>query len=166
MSKVDWITWKTNPEEIIDPKKVLSQIQDSYQKYNSYMNPLVYEQVKYEINKGGLGKDSLEIMGIAPANEMAISIINKIDEIKKIFDNLQEEIIDSVTEQKSIEKNQLIEAIEEKKSKEEELLKSVINDEKVRAHITSIGGTIEDVIYLLNYRINKLNERLEIAKSL
>lgn len=166
MAKVDWITWKTNPEEIINPEKVLRQIQENYQKYNSYMNPLVYEQIKYEINKGGLGKESLDIMGITPANEMALGIIDKIDEIKNVFDNLQEEIMDAVTEQKSIEKAQLIKAIEEKKANECQLLDSVINDEAVRNHITDIGGSIEDVIYLLNYRINKLNERLEIAKSL
>ena len=59
MSKVDWITWKTNPKEIINPNIIDDNIQDSFNNYNEYMNPLIYDQIKHEIDKGILGKESL-----------------------------------------------------------------------------------------------------------
>ena len=35
MSKVDWITWKTNPEEIIKPNSLVDKITDEYNNYSS-----------------------------------------------------------------------------------------------------------------------------------
>ena len=74
MSKVDWITWKTNPKDIINPDIIVNNIQDNFQNYNSYMNPVVYEQIKHEINTGILGKDKMIFMSDTPVNEMALEI--------------------------------------------------------------------------------------------
>ena len=82
MSKVDWITWKTDPKEIINPEQVDKEILEYYQNYNSYMNPMIYEQLKNEVSKGGLNKDAFNVSGISPANEMAVDILNTIDDIK------------------------------------------------------------------------------------
>ena len=38
MSRVDWITWKTNPKDIIDPNIIENNIMENFKNYNSYMN--------------------------------------------------------------------------------------------------------------------------------
>ena len=73
--------------------------------------------------------------------------------------NLQDTIQEVTSNQKSIEKKQLIAAIEDKISKEKVLLDNM--SEKADKKDTS-----EDITYIINDRIKKLNERLEIAKSL
>ena len=92
MSKVDWITWKTNPEEIIKPNSLEDKITDEYNNYSSYMYPNIYENIRNEVLNGGLDKQSLNILGESPANEMAINILNNIDEIKSIIENLKTQI--------------------------------------------------------------------------
>ena len=166
MSKVDWITWKTNPNEILNPEIIDNKIQDCFQDYNAYMNPVVYEQIKHEISNGILNKDSLEIMGETPAFKMANDIISKIEHIKIVIENLQVSIREEATEQKEVEKRQLIKEIEDKISSENDTLNNVINNETMQQHIKNIGGEVDYVIEILNDRINKLKERLEIAKSL
>ena len=69
MSKVDWITWKTDVTDIITPEKVIDSVTDSYNEFNSYMNPVIYENIKYEIINGGLDKSSINILGHSPANK-------------------------------------------------------------------------------------------------
>ena len=49
MAKVDWITWKTDPSEIINPNTISNKIADIYQDYNCYMNSTVYEGLNHEI---------------------------------------------------------------------------------------------------------------------
>ena len=137
MSKVDWITWKTDSKEIINPEKLTDKINDIYTDFNSYMNPVIYENIKYETINGGLDKSSINIMGATPANEMAINILNNIDEIKSTLENIKLQVENSSSEQKKIEKNQLITAIEDKLSKE-----------------------------TTNRRIKSLEARLELAKTL
>ena len=61
MSKVDWITWKTDVTDIINPEKVIDSVTDSYNEFNSYMNPVIYENLKYEVINGGLDKSSINI---------------------------------------------------------------------------------------------------------
>ena len=106
MSKVDWITWKTDSKEIINPEKLTDKINDIYTDFNSYMNPVIYENIKYETINGGLDKSSINIMGATPANEMAINILNNIDEIKSTLENIKLQVENSSSEQKKIEKNQ------------------------------------------------------------
>ena len=79
MAKVDWITWKTSSKEIINPNIIVENIQNSYSEYNEYMNPLVYDQIKNELDNGILAKDKLSITGNTPLNKIACDIINKID---------------------------------------------------------------------------------------
>ena len=143
MSKVDWITWKTNPEEIIKPNSLEDKITDEYNNYSSYMYPNIYENIRNEVLNGGLDKQSLNILGESPANEMAINILNNIDEIKSIIENLKTQINEELDEQKGIEKTQLINDSEDK-----------ILEEK--AVSTSENFSI----------INKLKERLEQVKTL
>lgn len=142
MSKVDWITWKTNPEEIIKPNSLEDKITDEYNNYSSYMYPNIYENIRNEVLNGGLDKQSLNILGESPANEMAINILNNIDEIKSIIENLKTQINEELDEQKGIEKTQLINDLEDK-----------ILEEK--AVSTSENFSI----------INKLKERLEQVKT-
>ena len=143
MSKVDWITWKTDSKEIINPDKLTDKINDIYTDFNSYMNPVIYENIKYETINGGLDKSSINIMGATPANEMAINILNNIDEIKSTLENIKLQVENSSSEHKKIEKNQLITAIEDKIAEEKELSKETTNR-----------------------RIKSLEARLELAKTL
>lgn len=166
MAKVDWITWKTSPEEIINPDIIENNIHDVFQNYNTYMNPVVYEQIKHEINTGILGKDKMIFMSDTPVNEMALEILSKIDEIKSTVDNLVTNVKKSTTEQKQIEKKQLINEIEMKIKNEEETLNSVMINDNMKSKIIDMGGNPNDVVYIIEDRINKLKERLEAARSL
>ncbi len=143
MSKVDWITWKTDSSEIINPDELTDKINDLYTDFNSHMNPVIYENIKYETINGGLDKSSINIMGSTPANEMAINILNNIDEMKSTLENIKLHVENLASEQKDIEKNQLINAIEEK-----------IEEEKSSSKETT------------NRRIKSLEARLELAKTL
>lgn len=143
MSKVDWITWKTDSKEIINPEKLTDKINDMYTDFNSYMNPVIYENIKYETINGGLDKSSINITGATPANEMAINILNNIDEIKSTLENIKLQVENSASEQKKIEKNQLVTAIEDKIAEEKKLSKETTNR-----------------------RIKSLEARLELAKAL
>lgn len=156
MSKVDWITWKTDPKEVINPDKIEEKINEQYQNYESYMNSMIYEQLQNEINGGGLSKDAFQITGISPANELATEIIKSIDEIKNTMDRLKNNVRDVSTKQKELEKDQLIDAIEEKIEKEKEFLKNM----------NSKDNSDEDVKALTNDKIEKLQERLAAAKAL
>ena len=166
MAKVDWITWKTSPEEIINPDIIENNIHDVFQNYNTYMNPVVYEQIKHEINTGILGKDKMIFMSDTPLNEMALEILSKIDEIKSTVDNLVTNVKKSTTEQKQIEKQQLIKEIEMKIKNEEETLNSVMINDNMKSKIIDMGGNPNDVVYIIEDRINKLKERLEAARAL
>ena len=143
MSKVDWITRKTDSKEIINPEKSTDKINNIYTDFNSYMKPVIYENIKYETINGGLDKSSINIMGATPANEMAINILNNIDEIKSTLENIKLQVENSSSEHKKIEKNQLITAIEDKIAEEKELSKETTNR-----------------------RIKSLEARLELAKTL
>ena len=127
MAKVDWITWKTDPSEIINPDKVGEKISNIFKDYNCYMNSVVYEGILHEIEKGGLDKMSLNLLGTSPANESAIDILENITEIKEIINSLQEDVLKSAEEQKEIEKNQLIQVIEEKILEEENKLNNTLS---------------------------------------
>ena len=166
MSKVDWINWKTDRKEIINPEKINDKIFECFKNYNTYMNPVVYEQIKYEVNLGGLSKEAYQVMGESPANEIAVDILNKIDEIKQIMKNLQDEVKNLAEEQKQTEKEQLISEIKKKLTREEKLLENIQTNESLRTHIVEMGELPENVIYIIKDRIDKLKERLELAESL
>lgn len=166
MAKVDWITWKTSSKEIINPNIIVENIQNNYSEYNEYINSLVYDQIKNELDNGILAKDKLSITGNTPLNKIACDIINKIEEIKFVVENLQKSAKASSEQQKQTEKQQLIAEISKKMENEQSTLNQVISNEEMQMHIRNSGGIPEEVIYILEDRINKLKERLEIAKSL
>ena len=158
MSKVDWITWKTDPKEIINPDKIKEELEEDYQQYDSYINTMVYEQLMNEIEKGGLTKDAFNISGISPAHEIATEIVNTIDEIRQTMKVLKNDVEDATANQKEIEKQQLIDSIQDKMNKEQELLK--------QKEFEPDNKDLNDSIYIIQYRIKKLQERLEVAQSL
>ena len=162
MSKVDWINWKTDSKEIINPTKIKEELEEDYQQYDSYINTMVYEQLLNEIDKGGLTKDAFNISGISPANEIASEIINLIEEIKKEMEIIKNDVEDGTANQKEIEKQQLIDAIQEKIMKEKESLKQIEQEKEANQD----NNDINDNIYMIQYRIRKLQERLEVAQSL
>ena len=127
MSKVDWITWKTDVTDIINPEKVIDSVTDLYNEFNSYMNPVIYENLKYEVINGGLDKSSINILGHSPANEIALNILNNIDEIKSIIENLKLQLENATEEQKKIEKNQLVNALDTKIEEEKQISKEQTN---------------------------------------
>lgn len=166
MAKVDWITWKTDPKEIINPDKVEESIDECFRNYDSYMKAMIYEQLFNEMTKGGLTKDAFNVSGVHPANEMAVDIVYTIDEIKQTMRSLQATVKDATTKQKEIEKSQLIEAIEDKLQKEQVILKNIETSQGIRDQISKLGDNPEDIIAIIHDRIGKLNERLEVAKQL
>ncbi len=166
MPKVDWITWKTDPKEIINPDQIEEDINDCFSQYDSYMNSMVYEQLRSEISKGGLAKDAFNVSGISPANEMSNDIVNAIEEIKHTITTLKEDVRKVASEQKEIEKDQLIEAIEDKLAKEKILLENIETQEGIQDQIRKLGDNPNDIIAIIHDRIKKLTERLEIAKEL
>ncbi len=166
MSKVDWITWKTDPSEIINPDKIEEEIDEYIGNYDSYMNSMVYEQIKTEMDNGGLTKDAFNVSGISPSNEMANDIVKLIEEIQETTQKLKDNVREATTKQKEIEKKQLIAAIEEKIRKEKVYLDSIENREGLKETISKIGSNPDDIINIINDRIRKLTERLEAAKSL
>jgi len=166
MARVDWITWKTDPKEILNVDSIEEKLFECFQDYNTYINPVIYEQIKHEVNFGGLDKETLNIMGITPANEMGIDILNCIDEIKSTFDNLKEKIIDQAKEQRESEKKQLIKELEDKISIEQSLLNKIIASDSIKSELINLGEKPEEIVEIINNRLSKLNERLEIAKNI
>ena len=168
MAKVDWITWKTDISEIINPDKILENLNDLFNDYNCYMNSVVYEELNHEVTVGGLDKYSLNIVGTSPANETALNILNRIDDIKTAIENLKNKVYNSAVDQKEIEKKQLINCIEEKILEEEKILSNTVSLRERISTSTEIVdiNTVNDIIEVTNEKINKLKERLELAKSI
>lgn len=168
MSKVDWITWNTDSTDIINPNKVIEKIQESYQEYNSYMQSNIYEIIKQETQIGGLDKVSINLYGASPAYEKAMNILNRIDEISLIMNNLTNNIKYSTEEQKKIEKTDLIKSIEDKIAEEKKILE---NTEFLKNRITPSNQVVsleevEEIIKMSHDKINRLQEKLELAKNI
>jgi len=166
MSKVDWITWKTDPKEIINPEKIIEEVEEYYQNYDATMNSMIYEPLKNDMSSGGLSKDAFNISGISPANAIAQDIVSKIEDIKINLKDLEESILESAKNQKEIEKKQLVESIEDKIKKEELFLKSIEGRRGVKEQMIKMGNNPDDIIDIIKDRIEKLKERLEMAQSL
>ena len=144
MSKVDWINWKTEPKEIMNPDKFIDNVNEKFQEYNCYMNSVVYEGINHELQKGGLGKESLNIFGVSPANEKAVDILKKID------------------------KSQLIQAIEEKIAEEEKKKSNTSSlREKLTGNVNVVSEKqVNEILEITEERIRQLKNRLEQAKSI
>ena len=167
MAKVDWITWKTNKDEIINPNAILNKVNDRVDD-NNLINNRIKDILTSEVYRGGLDCNSLSIMGTSPANEKAKKIINNINDMQNIMDRIKENIYTSTQEQKKIEKEELIESIQTKLLEEEKILNNKLS---IREKLDSINTLLskrelDSIIESSNDRINKLKERLDSAKSL
>lgn len=114
MSKVDWITWKTTKEEIINPDNILKDIQNISKENHIDIYNKIERKLNEEISSGGLSKKALKMNGISPANVLANDILNKIKEIDNSLNSLQEQMKEEITNQKQVEKNQLIDELNKK----------------------------------------------------
>lgn len=170
MPKVDWITWKTEEKDIVNPNKELEKIEDQYQNYHVYMNSVVTEGIKSEMVNGGLDPLSLNLIGTSPANEKAKEILKEIEEIQIEYESLKKKIEDSLNNQKRTEKEQLIEALDHKIIEEERILNNTIslrdriNQSGIPENIQKLR--LDDIIEDSNNRINQLKERLDRIKAL
>lgn len=163
MGKVDWINWKTDAKEVINPKRFEDSIMDCYNDFNGIMNPIIYEQIKYEMISGGLSEDALIISNTSPVNKKAKEILDLIDRLKEEMQDLKQEMVNTAKEQKEIEKKQLIEAIEDKLSIEKFYLDNINNSD---LDYDSIGTSREELREITMDRIKKLQERLDCVKAL
>ena len=147
---------------------MLEEINEVFQNYNVYMNSIVYEGIHREIVSGGLNQTSLNVSGVSPAYESAISIINNIEDIKKTIEELKKKIYKSTQEQKQIEKSQLIKAIEDKIDEEKNILKNttVLKDKIIRSNNILNIKEVDDIIDSSNEKIKRLEERLEKAQEI
>lgn len=168
MAKVDWITWKTDTREIINPENIINDINDVFQNYNVYMNSIVYEGIHHEIVSGGLDQSSLNVSGVSPAYQSAISIINNIEDIKRTIEELKNKIYKSTLEQKQIEKAQLIKAIEDKIDEEKNILKNtnILKEKITKSNNIMNIKDVDDIIDSSNEKIKRLEERLVKAQDI
>lgn len=151
MAKVDWITWKTYPSEIINPQMIVDKLEGLFENYNTYMNPIVYETMKAEILNGGLSPFAFQISGQSPSNELAIQIIKKIEDIKNTYYELNTVVNAITTEQKEIEKRQLVDAIDEK----------IHHDQTAQSETKD-----EEMIHTIQNNIKKLQTKKDVVESL
>ena len=168
MAKVDWISWKTETDEIINPEKIFEKMSTTYSEFKNNIDKEVKNKLLDEIANGGLNENALFLNGSAPAYESTMKIINSIEEMQAEMSRLINSVRDDTLNQKEIEKKQLIEAIENKIQEEEKILENTTSL-KNRLNNNHSGITIDEVSEIENNiidRINKLKERLENAKSL
>lgn len=168
MAKVDWISWKTETDEIINPEKTFEEVSTIYNEFKNNIDKEVKSKLLDEVSNGGLNENALFVNGSSPAYESTMKIINNIEEIQSEMNRLINSIKNDTSNQKEIEKKQLIEAIETKIQEEEKILENTISL-KNRLNNNHSGITIDEVSEIennINDRINKLKERLENAKSL
>ena len=168
MSKVDWITWNTDPKEILNPNEIVEKITMGYQDYNNFVTSRITENLKKEMETGGLNRISLNVYGNSPAYEKTTNILNHMNEITILFDSFKKRLKTSLDEQKEIEKSQLIQSIEEKIAEEK---KKLDNTELLKNRVSTSNQSIsleqvEEIIQGCRDRIERLQEKLEVAKEL
>ena len=168
MAKVDWITWKTDTDEIINTDKSTTTINTLIDDSSKYINDIVYESINHEIKSGGLDTDSLNIVGTSPAYERANKILNITTNIKEDLESLKVDISQYIQDQHEIEKQQLTEAIQKKIDEETKILETT-NILKDKLSLGSNVVNMQEVLNIISVteeKIKKLQERLEKAKSL
>lgn len=168
MAKVDWITWKTNQNELMNPKEVVENVEELFTEYDHYINSIVYDGIQEEISKGGLTEGVFNIMGVSPANEEAKLILDSIEVINEIVSGLKSKVSENVSEQKNIEKQQLIDEIQNKILEEENKMNNALNlRDKLQggSDVVSISD-VNDVIELAADRIKLLKEKLDVVQAL
>ena len=166
MAKVDWITWKTDPSEIINPKIVEEKIDELFRNYYNYMKPYVYDEIKKEILKGGLSEEAYVVSNSSPLNNSAIEILDKISEIEETFENLKSSVSSTLLEQKQIEKVQLKNSINDKIKSEMELKKHIENNDNIKSNISLLGNHPDEIVSIIDDRLNRLNNKLNVIDNL
>ena len=167
MAKVDWITWKTDPKELINKDKIETELNKNISNLNGIVDN-ISSNLKIEIDKGGLNKEALTISGESPNNEMANRMIKKIEKIKETTTRLNNKIMSQVEEQKIIEKGQLVEAIEKKLAEQEKILENTkaLKDRLSTSNNLISSNDVNNVISATEEKITMLRERLEKAKAI
>lgn len=168
MAKVDWITWKTEPNDIINPDKIFEEISNKVSEYNTYTKTVIYDSLQQEIKKGGLSADSLVLNGTSLANEKALTIIDNLQEIQCLIQSLKTKIKTTTEDQKQVEKQQLIEALQAKIEEEEKVKNNTVSlNEKLQSENTVVKkDTVENIIENTDQKINQLKEKLETIKAM
>lgn len=163
MNKLEWITWKTEESELINPEKIVEILQEKYQDYNAYMNPIVNENIKYEVINGGLNKDAFIMNDRSPATEVANKIMSDIEEVKDMTESLIESVRQDAIEQRKIEVNQLISKIEEKIDKDKRLIENskIAQQKYIQSSLSATSESIQTIIDITQRRINLLTKKLE-----
>jgi len=168
MAKVDWITWKTDTSEIINPEKISEKLNELCSNCENYINNIAYDEIRTEINHGGLDSDSLNIAGVSLAKEQSISIINSIDTLKSSINIFKQNVLNKALNQKEIEKQKLKQEIQDKIEEENKKLENtIILKEKISKGTGLINiFQVNNIIDNTKERINILEERLEKANEL
>lgn len=163
MMKLDWITWKTEESELINPDVIVEKLKEKFQNYNSYMNPVVNENLKYEVANGGLNKDAFVMNDRSPATEVANKILSDIQEVKDMTNALIESVRLDAEEQRKKEVNQLALKIEEKIEKDKRLIENSKEAQLkyIESSLTDTSESIQTIIDLTQKRINLLTKKLE-----
>ena len=166
MKKLEWITWKTEESELINPEELVEKLKERFQDYNAYMNPVVNESLKYEVAQGGLNKEAFVMNGRSPATEVANKIMSDIVEVKEMTEALIESIRLDALEQRKREVHQLVLKIEEKIEKDKRLIENSKEAQQkyIQSSSPETSESIQTVIYLTQKRINLLMNKLESIK--
>lgn len=167
MARVDWITWKTETKEIINNETILDSLNKSINELNSILDN-VYNNIKLEIDKGGLNNEALSLNGESPSMILSNKVLNNIEDIKAIEERLLDRINKQLLEQKKIEKEQLIDSISKKINEQDKILE---NTEALKNRITAENNVINinevnNTINVTKEKLNMLHERLEKAKAI
>lgn len=169
MAKVDWITWKTNIKEIINPEQELEEINNNIHKLNNIINQNIYVNVNREKLDGGLNEKSLNLNGISPSSIKTDKILKKLEVVLDDLLKLQNNVKKQALEQKEIEKEQLTNCIKEKIEEQEKVLE---NTENIKAQATSQNADavsikeLDDILEVTRERIRILKEKLNTLQSL
>lgn len=163
MIRLDWITWKTEESELINPEEIVEKLKVRFQDYNSYMNPVVNESIKHEVENGGLNKNAFIINDRSPANEVANKIMSDIQEVKDMTNALIESVRLEAQEQRKREVNQLILKIEEKIEKDKKLIENSkdVQQKYLQSSLEKTSENIQTIIEITRKRINLLTRKLE-----
>ena len=168
MARVDWITWKTNKKDIINPEEEISYITNITNKYLYKFDSIIKNELDIELKKGGLSNESMSFNDTSPAYEKALIIEDKINDLSIIINKFNSILEKNITSQKEIEKKQLIEAINEKiEEAEKKLNNSYQLKEKITNKNTLIQAKdVDNIINLTKDRIKKLKEKLQDAEHI
>lgn len=166
MKKLEWITWKTEEYELINPDELVEKLKERYQDYNAYMNPVINESLKYEVAHGGLNKDAFVMNGRSPATEVANKIMSDIEEVKEMTEALIESVRLDALEQRKREVHQLVLKIEEKIEKDKRLIENSKEAQQkyIQSSAPETSESIQTIIDLTQKRINLLMNKLERIK--